>query len=257
MLFNTFIRDLPAEFDNTCDPVNLWDTNINSLLYADDLVILSESAHGLQNCLDKLEAYCLRWNLTVNLQKTKIIIFNKGGFKFKKYHFFLENTEIEITQSYCYLGIEFAASGTFNLAVSKLKDKANKALFNLKYFNTNGNVGLSFKLFNSLVLPILSYGSEVLAPFLIQNLNSDNFMHLSEKVCTEQIHNKLCRFILGLHRKSCTAAIKGELGSYPILITNLCSALKYLHHIHQCDPNSLISKCLRENYSMDQNNEYS
>ena len=55
LLFNLYISDLPSAFENT-----LWDpfvlpnsTKINSLFYADDLIILSRSKTGLQNCLDK------------------------------------------------------------------------------------------------------------------------------------------------------------------------------------------------------------
>ena len=48
-------------------------------MYADDLALISETADGLQNCLKKLENYCSKWNLSVNVDKTKIIIFNKSG----------------------------------------------------------------------------------------------------------------------------------------------------------------------------------
>ena len=55
LLFNLYISDLSSAFDNT-----LWDpfvlpngAKINYLFYADDLIILSRSKTGLQNCLDK------------------------------------------------------------------------------------------------------------------------------------------------------------------------------------------------------------
>jgi hypothetical protein len=50
----------------TCDPVCLDETSINSLSFADDLVILPESQSGLQSALNKLENYCHKWQLTVN-----------------------------------------------------------------------------------------------------------------------------------------------------------------------------------------------
>ena len=50
---------------------------INSLLYADDLVILSRSKTGLQNCLNALSLYCDKWKLKINPKKTKIMIFQK------------------------------------------------------------------------------------------------------------------------------------------------------------------------------------
>ena len=53
-LFNFFINDLPDIFNRPCTPVTLNDTELSCLLYADDLVLLSESKAGLQNCLNKL-----------------------------------------------------------------------------------------------------------------------------------------------------------------------------------------------------------
>ena len=46
-------------------------------MYADDLVILSENSSGLQTALNKLKTFCDKWHLTINLKKTKILIFNK------------------------------------------------------------------------------------------------------------------------------------------------------------------------------------
>ena len=39
------------------------------LLYADDGVLLSESAQGLQSALDSLYKYCTRWKLTLNIKQ--------------------------------------------------------------------------------------------------------------------------------------------------------------------------------------------
>ena len=49
------------------------------LLYADDIVIFSESATGLQNGLNILHDYCNKWKLSVNIDKSNVIIFRKGG----------------------------------------------------------------------------------------------------------------------------------------------------------------------------------
>ena len=44
-------------------------------MYADDLVILSETKEGLQRCLDKLNIYTKKWDLKINLKKTNIVVF--------------------------------------------------------------------------------------------------------------------------------------------------------------------------------------
>ena len=55
---------------STCDPLYLQDRSINSLSFEDDLVICSESQKGLQTVLNKLDNYCLKWQLTT-IKKTK------------------------------------------------------------------------------------------------------------------------------------------------------------------------------------------
>ena len=55
------------------------------MLYADDLVILSNSADGPLKLLNRLLYFCQRWNLKVNVTKTKVIIFNKAGRILKNY----------------------------------------------------------------------------------------------------------------------------------------------------------------------------
>ena len=52
------------------------DVMIQILLYADDIVLLSSSAEGLQRHLDALEEFYFDRDLSVNLGKIKIMVFN-------------------------------------------------------------------------------------------------------------------------------------------------------------------------------------
>ena len=48
-------------------------------MYADDLLILSETEDGLTECLQRLNRYSHKWKMTISKKKTKIMIFNKSG----------------------------------------------------------------------------------------------------------------------------------------------------------------------------------
>ena len=63
---------MPAIFDKNCSPVKLFDVEINCLQFADDLILLSETAGGLQTALNRLENYCTKWGLVINSEKTKV-----------------------------------------------------------------------------------------------------------------------------------------------------------------------------------------
>ena len=53
-LFKLFLNDLPEIFDAICNPVLLNNSTLNCLMYADDLIMVSETPEGLQECLNKL-----------------------------------------------------------------------------------------------------------------------------------------------------------------------------------------------------------
>ena len=58
------MNDLVDYFDVECDPVvELNGKSFSCLLYADDIVLLSQSAKGLQNLLNKLKLFCDKWML--------------------------------------------------------------------------------------------------------------------------------------------------------------------------------------------------
>ena len=61
VLFNLFINDIVESMDDGQNtphlPEKLNNISINCLLYADDLVFISESATGLQRCLNDLNSF--------------------------------------------------------------------------------------------------------------------------------------------------------------------------------------------------------
>ena len=98
-------------------------TKLNCLMYADDLIILSKTKLGLQNCLDKLQCWCNKWLMKINLKKTEVIIFQKGKPRSTKPVFTLENNVINVTKEYCYLGVKINQNSTFKLALKQLVEK--------------------------------------------------------------------------------------------------------------------------------------
>ena len=116
-LFKIFIKGLPDIFDEKCKPVTLHKESLNCFLFADDVVIMSETAEGLQGCLDKLKVYSDQWLLDINTDKTKVMIFNKSG-KLIKGQYFIGLNTIDIVNTYTYLGIVFRTSGNFSDAMN-------------------------------------------------------------------------------------------------------------------------------------------
>ena len=55
----------------------ITEVKMSMLLYADDTVICSESAEGLQQALDALSDYCDKWSLRANIDKN-LVVFSRG-----------------------------------------------------------------------------------------------------------------------------------------------------------------------------------
>ena len=88
-------------------------------LFADDLVLLSSTAMGLQNQLNHLTSMCKEHSLSINTEKSKVMVFRKGGFLGKNEKWFLEGNEVEVVNSHTYFGYTFTAK----LSVCQLKVK--------------------------------------------------------------------------------------------------------------------------------------
>ena len=97
------------------------------LLYADDTFIFAESAEDLQAVLNIFEEYCSEWKLSINVSKTKIVVFSKRKCNNKK-ELLLNNEEVEVKDSYMYLGLLFNYNGNFCQGLKKLVDQAQQAL---------------------------------------------------------------------------------------------------------------------------------
>ena len=71
ILFNLFIDKICTIFDDSCAPVKLENMDLNCLLWADDLMIISKSAAGLQQAINKMSQFYQSMGLEINIKKNK------------------------------------------------------------------------------------------------------------------------------------------------------------------------------------------
>ena len=200
---------------NIEDGITIDQLQLYLLLFADDAVLVSETPEGLQRSLDSLQEYCDKWNLTVNIEKTKIVVFRKGGILAHNIRFYYSGQEIEIVNSFNYLGVLFSCGGSFMQNAKFLSDKALKAMHALfqivKEVETPVNIMLL--LFDSLVASILNYGCE-----------SWGFLNAE---CIERIHRKFLKYILNVKIQTNNYAVYKELGRHPLIIERHVRIIKY------------------------------
>jgi hypothetical protein len=77
---------------------------IRLLLYADDLVLMSHIPAGVHKQLDVLQAFCCECQLTVNVKKIKVVVFEAHKSVCQAFQY--EGETVEQLNSFKYLGVE-------------------------------------------------------------------------------------------------------------------------------------------------------
>ena len=256
LLFNIYINEIPKLFEQTLsDPLALPNgTAINSLLYADDLVILSRSKSGLQNCLNQLHTWCNKWLMEINTKKTKIMILQKHKSKQPpnvKFH--IGNNEIEITNEYTYLGLRLSQNGNFKPAKEQLSEKALHAFYKIRKkidFHKLSPKTATI-IFDCIISPILLYNSEIWGAYEKKDFDKwDNSP-------SEKVHLKFCKIYLGVNRKATNVACRGELGKFPLLITIQKNIINYTKHLLQLPEDSIAKQAFILSKNLHTNNKES
>ena len=175
------------------------------LLYADDTVLLAESAEELQAALNAMFLYCKTWNLSVNPTKTKVVVFEKTNYK-NDYVFMYNGKALDVDADFSYLGMIFDRKGKFFKARSTLIEQARRASFAVfkKSRKLSLPVDLQLKLFDHMIAPILLYGSEIWG---YENCD-----------LIENFHFKYCKQLLHLKASTPKVMVYGELGRFPMQI---------------------------------------
>ena len=77
MLFNIFLNDLATEINSLGLGIKIGNLKLSILMYADDIVLLSDTADNLQKLLNHVYAWCRMWQLSINPVKTEVMHFHK------------------------------------------------------------------------------------------------------------------------------------------------------------------------------------
>ncbi len=247
-LFNLFINDIPDIFDRTCDPVHLGNEELSCLMYADDLILMSETKEGLQNCLNNLEEYTLKWNLKINLKKTQVIIFQNGGYKGQLPTFYFGTTQLKIVKEYKYLGTIISNTGNFNLNETNLKKKGLRASYLLTKSLNGAKPSSAIKIFEKIIEPILLYNCEIALAYLPKTWDCSKFGidiwdHGKE---INKVTMSFLRQLLGVHKKTSNIGIMSETGKHPIMMKAYTQIFKYWLRLKNTE-NKLLKEALKIN----------
>ena len=232
-MFRFILADL-REFLNTEFGIVLDDEILAHLLWADDLVLMSDSHAGLQSQLNSLFLFCGKFQMIVNETKTKIMIYGNHN---EDITFKFNDKTLEIVDEYKYLGVIFnncrnIRGNIFKKMPSYISEKGRKAIFaTVKKCKSLGFLSpkVALKLFDSNVLSILNYASEIWSG----NKPNDE---------VEKVQLRFLKFMLGVKDSTCTTAVYGEVGRFPLQLDVNLRIVKYWIRILNDKEGSLVKK---------------
>ena len=240
LLFNIFMSDLQEKLEQEVnEPVKIApNLPCSCLLWADDLLMLSCSEKGLQNMLNNLRYFAEDNGLRANMDKTKVMIFNKSGRHIHR-AFHLGGIKLDTTRVYKYLGFKVTPSGEINSGLKDLKDRALKALMKIKtklgpYFRKFPSI--TIKLFDTLVKPILLYASDFWGT-----------LKLPKNKPFETLFHSFCKQLLGVQKQTSNIGVLLELGLVPLELYARKNAFKNWHRIAKLKEANLLVTSSYEN----------
>ncbi len=175
---------------------------------------MCDSEEEMRRLLLTLNSYTNEWKLSVNCNKTKIVVFNRGR-SHLNYNFQLNGSNIETVDEYKYLGITFYYNGRFRTGQLQLVEQAKKAMYSV--IGTSRNLDLpveiQLEMYNSMVLSVQMYATEVWGYNVIREM--------------ELLHTKFLKHVLFVHKKTSNDIVYGELGVYPLQVNINCRMINF------------------------------
>ena len=171
------------------------------------MVLFAEDSQKMSTLIQNLEKYTEKWGLTVNLEKTKLVLFRNSRTDISTFdtNYYFNGSQINFVNEYNYLGILLHYTGTWKTHINSARTKGLRAAFALKdkmknmapYIPTKTKV----ELFKTCVQTCALYGCEIWSTTNIASL--------------ENIQVNYAKSILGIRQRTPNAGALSELGLLP------------------------------------------
>ena len=159
-LFNVFMDGIIREVkENLQGGVQLTTTNVQMLLFADDVVMVTEK-DDMQRNLDEMKKVMEKWGMKMRWGKTKVMMVSRTEEECK---LSIEGEDIEDVKKLKYLGAMISADGRCDEEIEQRVGAAAKVVGAMRKEVLERRELLKktkLRVFNAMVVPTLTYGCE-------------------------------------------------------------------------------------------------
>jgi hypothetical protein len=204
LLYSLFINGAAVELKgklSACGVPVGPHARLTLLLYADDIVLLSESEAGVSQLMAALHAYSVLWRFEINHAKCGLMCFRWAGSRLPTSHIRLGGQLVAWVPTYKYLGIELHCGVAFKQYRKRAllsAQRAANAVSGMGMYSGKLGVPLGVQVYKAMVRPLLEYCAEVTS--------------MSAWKDAEQLQASMAKRILGVTPRTSSTAARGELG---------------------------------------------
>ena len=240
ILWNIYLADIKFTISDL--DIKLDGCHISHLEQADDIVLISTTAKGLQDRMNVLSSWCSKNFMVLNAIKSAGIILGPipnvlPSFKFG-------SAEVEVVEQQTYIGVTFLSTNRnifkehYDIKAGKAKNIGNMILATQSVIGKLPPWELR-KLYMALMDPHLTHGAEIsldINPLLLEKL--EDIQHLF-----------LCR-LLNVGEKCMNALLFTETAITPIKYRRIITALNYLKYLLQLPPDLYAAHAMQDSISL-------
>ena len=234
ILFALYTEELAIRIKETNLGMRVGGERLSLLMYADDIIITSESRDELQQMLNVVNEYSVDFCVKFGMDKSLIMIVNSDEEDRDKMWTLCGN-QMKRTDEYKYLGVTLNDKGCEKAKSEKIA-KANQwcgRLASIARYRANKYVVVR-ELWKGMAVPSIMYGMNVL------NWTESELQKL------EVIQNKVGRVGLGANKYTSVEAIRGDMGWSTFSERNMKGNIMYKLRVERMGNDRWVKKVYNE-----------
>jgi exonuclease III len=223
-LFNYFVDELSTQLRKSGYGSKFNGLDVGALLYADDVVLLADSAEELQGLIDTVDEFCRKWKMSMNMKKSEVMVVratDQSPAAERSHEWVCRDSKLKVVRKYKYLGIWFTDDLSWREHIAVVLAKVEKRTNGLRKVLRNKSIPVRAKtlVWLAQVRPLLEYGAEVWHPNIKQYTKLAATLHTAG------------RQALRLNARTHTAAVRALINVPELRIRHDLARLKYMGKI--------------------------
>lgn len=231
LYYLVYVNQLLVDLENSNDGCSVMLTKSGNPSFADDITLIALSPFKLQNMIDTTYKYCNEWKMSINVEKSNIVVFSKKR-NAPKVGILYGDSFIEQATSATHLGIRQDEDLKLHNRINERMQKAKNAFFamSVQGVHPNGiNPLTAINLYKRIVVPTALYGCELWNNMLnsqTQTVNKlQHFIVKRIQGFTTRTRSDICESMVGLYKLSADIEIRKLMFLHKILSqSNNCTS---------------------------------